>query len=183
MSSRFNRINPLDARITSMQVLIMVQLLEGHKYGYQIFRNLREDFNGVWNLKTGTIYPTLRSMTRKGQIAQSKTEEQTFYRLTEEGVTYLTEVGDFVNEFVLFGTHFIKSVLVRMPDAFVETLLTNVLASGINEVIPERVLVDELRRLCSADLYRSILENRRRALLDKLDLIEGSLNELQEGKV
>ena len=180
MSSRFNSINPLDARITPMQVLIMVQLLEGPKYGYQILRNLREDFDGVWTPKTGTIYPALRSMTRKGQIAQSKTEGKTFYRLTEEGITYLTEVGDFVNEFVLFGTHFIKSVLVRMPGAFAETILTNVLASGINEVIPERALVDELKRLCNADLYRSILENRRKALLDKLDLIEGSLNELQE---
>ena len=49
-------------------------------------------------------------------------------------------------------------------------------------MIPERALVDELKRLCNADLYRSILENRRRALLDKLDLIEGSLNELQEGQ-
>ena len=180
MSSRFNSVNPLNTRITPMQVLIMVQLLEGPKYGYQILRNLREDFNGVWSPKTGTIYPALRSMTGKGQIAQSKTEGQTFYRLTEEGVTYLTEVGDFVNEFVLFGTHFIKSVLVRMPSAFAETLLTNVLASGIDEVIPERALVDELKRLCNIDLYRSILESRKRALLEKIDLIDGSLNELKE---
>ena len=61
--------NPTPGKVSPIQIMIMVQLLETPKYGYDILTNLRDDFEGVWEPKTGTVYPALKTLEKKGLIS------------------------------------------------------------------------------------------------------------------
>ena len=160
-----------------MQLLILVQLLDGPKYGYEILSNLRKDFEGVWDPQTGTIYPALKSMNHKGLVSKHEKQDHTYYTLSDEGQELLLEIGDWVNEFLLFGSKFIYSVLRAMPQSYAERLFTNIHLSGVNEVIPEGALVSELGRFFSRDQHIEFLKMRQKALKEKLTLIEQGLKE------
>ena len=57
---------PLRKGISPIQLLLLVQMKHGPKYGYEMLTNIREEFNGVWEPQTGTIYPALKNLESKG---------------------------------------------------------------------------------------------------------------------
>jgi DNA-binding PadR family transcriptional regulator len=48
-------------------------------------KKLTEKMPGVWKVKSGSLYPLLRRMTRKGLLESKVIRGKTKYRLTQEG--------------------------------------------------------------------------------------------------
>jgi DNA-binding PadR family transcriptional regulator len=159
---------------------MLIQLLENPKYGYEILRNLRDDFQGAWEPKTGTIYPTLQALEKKGYVSKSAKDELTHYTLTKLGQEKLREMSDIIAHYLLFNSRFIKSTVENMPASFTTEVFTKIHLAGIDEMIPEAPILDAIRELPDKDLQRIFLERRKKILKRKIKLVNKHLKELDE---
>lgn len=78
-------------RISPMQFVLMVTLRKGRSHGYQILKDLREHFEGVWEPKTGAIYPALKRLQEHGLLSSKMVDDKELYELSEEGSSWLRE--------------------------------------------------------------------------------------------
>ncbi|MFW9847391.1 MAG: PadR family transcriptional regulator [Candidatus Thorarchaeota archaeon] len=161
-----------------MQLLIFIQLLEGPKYGYEILTNLRDTFEGVWVPKTGTVYPALKTLVKKGFISEEEVKETTYYRITQKGVEYVRDTRDFVKEYVLFNYQFMTVAAKKLPAEFIMDLLVNLHELGIEDIIPEEAIIGAMRSIPDLEVQRQLLELRKRILLDKLTMIRRELKSI-----
>ena len=60
-------------------------------YGYEVLKELRERFEGVWTPKTGSIYPSIKRLEEHGLIWSEKKEGTDYYSLTKEGEYWVLE--------------------------------------------------------------------------------------------
>ena len=173
---------PTGGKITPMQLLLFIQLLEGPKYGYEILKNLREAFEGSWNPKTGTIYPALKTLVRKGLVSEETIEDTTYYTLTETGIEFVKDTRDFVKDYVLFNYQFMTVAAERLPIEFTMSILSNVLELGIEDLIPEQAIIQSTRNITDTEVRKSLLLQRKRILLDKTKLIRNELKLIEESE-
>ena len=77
--------------------MLVLKLLDGQDmYGYQMIEELARRSERAFALKTGTLYPLLLRLERKGLIAAeyragSGGPSRKYYRLTPDGEQYLAE--------------------------------------------------------------------------------------------
>jgi DNA-binding PadR family transcriptional regulator len=71
--------------ISPLQILLLTQMEEGPKYGYEMLKQLKTEFEGIWEPKTGTVYPALRSLEKKGYVETQEKEGTDFYYITSKG--------------------------------------------------------------------------------------------------
>jgi DNA-binding PadR family transcriptional regulator len=171
---------PSGSKITPMQLLIFIQLLEGPKYGYEILKNLRDDFEGSWTPKTGTVYPALKTLVRKGLVSESIIDETTYYTMTEEGLEFVKDTREFVKEYVLFNYQFMTVAATRLPIEFTVSILSNVLELGIEDLIPEQAIIASIRSMEDVGTRKSLLLQRKRILLDKTNSIRKELQLVED---
>jgi DNA-binding PadR family transcriptional regulator len=178
MSSKIVYFKTETLNATPLQFLVLIQLLKGPKYGYEILKNIREDFSGSWRPQTGTIYPALKGMIRRGQIEKIKEDDKELYRLSDQSEIYLKEVETYVIEFIFMTNQFIESIIKRIPSNYAIGLFDNLLKTGSLEIVPENTFVKELDRLTSKNQTKKVLELRKKILLNKLSIIEKKLTEI-----
>ena len=178
MSSKIVYFKTETLNATPLQFLVMIQLLEGPKYGYEILKNIRQDFSDSWKPQTGTIYPALKGMIRKGQIEKIKENDKDLYHLSGQSETYLKEVETYVIEFMSMTNQFIESIIKRIPGNYATGIFDNLLKTGSLEIIPEDTFVKELDRLTTKNQTKEVLELRKTILLNKLSIIEKKLTEI-----
>ncbi|MFX1260672.1 MAG: PadR family transcriptional regulator [Promethearchaeota archaeon] len=158
-----------------MQLLIFIQLLEGPKYGYEILTNLRDTFEGVWVPKTGTLYPALKSLVKKDFISEKTVEETTYYNLTKKGLDYVRDTREFVKEYVLFNYQFMTVAAEKLPAEFMMDLLVSLQELGIEDIVPQRTIIDAIRSIPDLEVQRELLELRKRVLLNRVGVIRKEL--------
>lgn len=173
---------PTGGKITPMQLLIFMQLLEGPKYGYEILTNLREDFEGIWLPKTGTVYPALKTLVKKGLISEKAVKDTTYYKLTKDGLALIEDPRDLVKEYVLFNYQFMKVAAERLPAEFTKNLLLSLYELGIDDISPETAILEAIQDLPDKDVQQQLLTHRKRVLLDKLKLVRQQLTTIKETK-
>ncbi|MFX1264079.1 MAG: PadR family transcriptional regulator [Promethearchaeota archaeon] len=178
MSKQIKLFLPTPEKLTPIQLLVMIQLLGTSKYGYEIIRNLREGFKGSWEPKTGTVYPALRALEKKGIIAKSMVSEKTHYSLTVKGRGIMQEISDYVADYLLFNSRFIESTVDSMPPSFTQEVFSKIHEAGIDEILPEATILEAIRQLSDNDLKRAFLELRKETLLRKLGLVRKQLKDL-----
>lgn len=179
MSKQIKLFLPTPAKLTPIQLLILIQLLETSKYGYEILRDLREGFIGAWEPKTGTMYPALQSLVKKGYMLKSSQEEKIHYGLSEKGREILEEMSDYVADYLLFNSRFIESTVDNMPPSFTQEVFTKIHLAGIDEILPEASILEAIRNLPDKDLKRAFLESRKSILQRKLKLVNKHLKDLE----
>ena len=81
-----------DMKLSPPQFLILISVREQKKYGYEILKELREIFEGVWEPKTGVIYPAIKRLQENGLLDSEITEGKEHYHLTVKGMDLLREV-------------------------------------------------------------------------------------------
>ena len=163
-------------KVTPLQFHIMVQLLEGQKYGYEILKNIKNDFKGSWKPQTGTIYPALKGMIKKEFIEKKKIDNKNFYMLTIKSESYLNEIEKYISEFIYMSNQFIESIINRIPPRYASKLFNNILISGNMDIIPEYALINKLNKISEPEKRRELLLLRKNILLNKLSLIEEKLS-------
>ena len=85
MSLSINSKSPLKMPVSPLQILLLTQLEDGSKYGYEMLKQLKKEFEGTWTPKTGTVYPALKSLQKKGFVDTQDMDGTDFYHITEEG--------------------------------------------------------------------------------------------------
>ncbi|MHA2004026.1 MAG: PadR family transcriptional regulator [Candidatus Thorarchaeota archaeon] len=180
MSKQVKLFLPTPEKLTPIQAIILIQLLDTSKYGYEILRNLRDAFHGAWEPKTGTVYPTLQALEKKGYVSKKVKEEKTHYRLTKQGRGKLREMSDYVADYLIFNSRFIESSVANMPPSFTREVFTKIHLAGIDEVLPEATVLNAISELSDPDLKRAFLDLRKSILRRKLKLVQKHLKDLED---
>jgi DNA-binding PadR family transcriptional regulator len=111
-------------------------LNHGEKYGYEILKNIQEAFEGKWDLKTGTFYPTLKSMEKNGLIKSDTVDETDFYSLTAKGMQIIESFGDRFTTQRNFMHTFFRVMLTWFPEDLQIWILSNLDTMAANEMLP-----------------------------------------------
>lgn len=180
MSKQVKLFLPTPSKLTPIQLLILIQLLETPKYGYEILRNLREGFKGSWEPKTGTIYPSLQALEKKRVIKSTLSGGTTHYQLTGKGRDILDEISNYVAEYLVFNTRFIESTVASMPADFTQEVFSKIHESGFDEILPEATILEAISQLSNNSLKRDFLKHRQTILRRKMKLVNRYLNELDD---
>jgi len=110
------RVGPLASGMVSpLQFLLLLQLNKGPKYGYEMLTFLRDEFEGVWEVRTGSFYPALRSLESRGFVETSKKEETEFYTLTPSGKSLLNSFSERIELRSKFTNRYFRAMFRLMP--------------------------------------------------------------------
>ena len=101
--------------VSPLQFLVIMQLSEEPKYGYEMLKVLRDEFDGLWDLKTGTFYPALKSLESRGFVETELRDQTEFYSLTEKGTTLLSSLGGRMETEYKVTDRYFKTVIKWMP--------------------------------------------------------------------
>ena len=178
MSKQVKLFLPTPAKLTPIQAIMLIQLLDSSKYGYEILRSLRNAFHGAWEPKTGTVYPTLQALEKKGCVSKEIKSDKTHYRLTKQGKEKLKEMSEYVADYLLFNSRFIESTVVSMPSSFTQEVFTKIHLAGLDEILPEAAVLESISGLPDNDLKRAFLELRKEILQRKLRLVKKQIKKL-----
>jgi DNA-binding PadR family transcriptional regulator len=78
-------------KISPMQLVILLILRERPMYGYEVLKELRDRFDGVWTPQTGSIYPALKRMAEHGLVTSEQRDGTDYYSISGEGTEWLLE--------------------------------------------------------------------------------------------
>ena len=67
-------------------------------HGYEVMKALEEESKGYYRPSPGSVYPTLQMLEDEGYVTVEEQKGKKIYSITEEGVAYLSENEDVVDE-------------------------------------------------------------------------------------
>jgi len=110
-------------KISPLQFLVLLDLKNGPKYGYEMLKDIREEFSGLWKIETGTFYPTLKSLEKRKLIISDTKNDTTYYNITETGAQMLESFGNNISDQFEFSEKFFDTTLKWLPKSFIEMML------------------------------------------------------------
>ena len=160
MSLSISSRSPFKMPISPLQILLLTQVEEGPKYGYEMLKQLKTDFEGTWEPKTGTVYPALRSLEKKGYLETKDTDGTDFYYITDKGREIFELLLNHVSNSIDFSVKYISVIfkwlsaerkqgaieLIRNLSQK-EQVLSNTLLKGFTENIDTDIREPFLRHL------------------------------------
>lgn len=75
----------------NLQFVILKMLQNESKHGYQIIKDLEEEFKGFYSPSPGSVYPILQMLEDREFVSISKEGKKKIYTITEEGKQFLEE--------------------------------------------------------------------------------------------
>ncbi len=167
-------------RISPLQFVMLIKLRERPMYGYELLKALREDFEGLWPLQTGTLYPALRRLEDQGLVRSEQREGVDYYSLTEKG-----------NDAIADKARKLPADLRLMIRYFevLEKAAKDFPTESSNEVDSHEQMRRSFSEMFERDTYSpqerlKILKQHRDALVARLAAIHREIEELEskEGK-
>ena len=110
-------------KISPLQFLVLLDLKKGPKYGYEILKEIQEEFSGIWKIKTGTFYPTIKSLEKRNLITSETKNDTTYYNITENGTQMLESFGNNISDQFEFSEKFFDTTIKWLPKSFIEMML------------------------------------------------------------
>jgi DNA-binding PadR family transcriptional regulator len=170
--------------VSPLQLLILLQLTREPKYGYEMLKSLRDDFEGVWDLKTGSFYPALRSLESRAFI-ESKTKEDTdFFSLTQKWEGLLVRMAERFEEEYKFADRYFKIVMKLMHPSMRERVMKIVRSLSMEDIQVD-MYSNMQQFLKEADDRKSALEALdvlRKMLRTRLDTVDRLYEEYSNGE-
>ena len=110
------RAGPLASRVVSpLQFLVLLQLNNGSKYGYEMLKFIRDEFEGVWDLKTGSFYPAIKTMEARGFVETELKGETEYYNLTQKGKILIDTFGEHIEMGSRFTNRYLRAMVKLLP--------------------------------------------------------------------
>ena len=122
------------------RLLILYILKNGPLHGYGIANEFEKLFNHAYRPSPGILYPTLRTLERKGLITSWKEGRRKLYKLTERGVI---EINKFEEE--------IRNFIERFKGAY-----------NISKRIGLNLLLKTIWRIANSEIEPEILEEAKK---------------------
>lgn len=81
----------------TIELVLLLLLQSGKKYGYQLAQELADYSNGEYELKEATMYPTLYRLNQNGflnseQVKVGEKRTRVYYFMTESGQQHLQDL-------------------------------------------------------------------------------------------
>lgn len=108
--------------ISPIQFLALLQLKQGPKYGYEMLKGIRNEFNGLWSIETGTFYPALKSLEKRDFIRTEMKDDTTYYSITEKGNLMFITFGENITKQFEISEKFFDTALKWLPKTFIEII-------------------------------------------------------------
>ncbi len=177
------RFGPTASRVLSpLQFLMLLQLNGGPKYGYELMKTIQDEFDGVWELKTGTFYPALRRLEAGGFVETSLMDEREFYDLTEKGREIFLQMGDRFKIEYEFANRYFSTFLKWMPAAMKERLFNIIQWMSQQNVNIYSYLPKILDDSLDTDRRLEFLGSLRKLLINHQEVVESIQKEILEGE-
>ncbi len=116
---------PPHPKLSPLQILLLLQLDFSPKYGYEILKTIKDEFEGVWEPKTGTIYPALKSLEKKGLVQTRVQDGVDFYHITPGGRALLLNMSLLPTMNIKFMTKFFEAVTKWMSPQLKRDIISN----------------------------------------------------------
>ena len=81
-----------------MKYVILKQLRDKPKHGYEIMKDLAEQMHGCYSPSPGTVYPTLQWLEDEGLVRSRDVDGKKVYEITDAGSKFLEEHKDVVTD-------------------------------------------------------------------------------------
>jgi len=179
MSLSINSDTPVKMPVSPLQILLLIQLEGGPKYGYEMLKTLKEEFEGTWEPKTGTVYPALRSLEKKGYVSTFDKDGTDYYRITEEGKELFQHLEAHFMDSVSFTVKYL-SVLFKWMSLEMKTGAMNLLKKLTEKenALSSQMLKDFTSNF-HRDVKRSFLNQMRQRMMNRLQNIDRIMEETQ----
>ena len=168
--------------VSPLQFLVLMQLSEEPKYGYEMLKVLRDEFDGLWDIKTGTFYPALKSLESRGFVETELRDETEFYNLTEKGTTLLKSLGGRMETEYKVTDKYFKTGIKWMPLTVKRRLIEMVgfMASNPIDIYGD---LPRLMKGIPTEQKKEVLENLLVIIRRNLSQVEAVYdNVLEEGE-
>ncbi len=158
--------------VSPLQFLVIMQLSEEPKYGYEMLKVLRNEFDGLWDLKTGTFYPALKSLESRGFVETELRDQTEFYSLTEKGTTLLSSLGGRMETEYKVTDRYFKTMMKWMPLSVKRRLIEMIGFMASNPID----IYGDLPKL-----LKGVPTEKKKEVLDNLlVLIRGNLSQVEK---
>jgi DNA-binding PadR family transcriptional regulator len=88
--------------------LILMMLANREMYGYELMKSLADLTSGIYEPKSGTLYPALKRLESSGFISSEMREVEgntyKYYKITEKGKTRLERLWTIISRIEDFRT-------------------------------------------------------------------------------
>lgn len=170
---------PFRPKISPIHVLLLVQLEASPKYGYEMLKSMKEAFDGVWEPKTGTIYPALKSLEKRGLVATRHKEGVDFYFITERGRKFLKYIGRLQVSNIRFSGKFISTLAKWMSPKLKEDVLQTIVSVTQEDIDFFGGLLNLVDEDVDLETRLRVLKSIRKNLGVRLEEIDTKIKELE----
>ena len=178
MSLSINSQNPIRMPVSPLQMLLLIQLDQGPKYGYEMLKTLKDEFDGTWEPKTGTVYPALKSLERKGYIETLTRDETEYYEITEDGNQIFEMMLNHLDESINFSIKYISVVFKWLSNERKQGAIELMNRLITKDQIMSQSLLGEFIQNIDTDIIEPFLRQIKKISLNRLEMI----NTIMENK-
>lgn len=112
---------PRDLLRGSLELVVLSDLSDGPRYGYQILTSIRDRSDGRIELKAGTLYPILHKLEHDGCVRSwwdsAGGRDRKWYALTERGAELLQAHASAWEDYARCIRQFVQPVIERLGGA------------------------------------------------------------------
>ena len=169
--------------VSHLQLLLLLHINQYESYGYDILKTLKAEFNGLWEPKSGTLYPALRSLVKRGLILAHKDSKQEYYRLTDKGKRLLDELGARFELEQKIGDRYFRTIVKWMPATLrvrILGVLRDLSEDNVDVFPPLHQFFD---KTLDREMRYEILECMKVALTARLGIVQRLYEEMMEEEV
>ena len=171
MSLSINSQNPIRMPVSPLQMLLLIQLDQGPKYGYEMLKILKEEFEGTWEPKTGTVYPALKSLTKKGYIETQTREETDYYLITDEGLKIFEMMLKHLEGSIDFSIKYISVVFKWLSSERKQGALDLMKQLATKEQLMSQSLLGEFTQNIDTDIREPLLKQIKQISQNRLEMV------------
>ena len=171
MSLSINSQNPIRMPVSPLQMLLLIQLDQGPKYGYEMLKTLKEEFKGTWEPKTGTVYPALKSLTKKGYIETQTRDETDYYLITDDGLKVFELMLNHIESSIDFSIKYISVVFKWLTSERKQGALELMNKLANKEQLMSQSLLGEFTQNIDMDIREPLLRQIKKISQNRLEMI------------
>ena len=157
--------------VSPLQMLLLIQLDQGPKYGYEMLKTLKEEFEGTWEPKTGTVYPALKSLTKKGFIDTQTREETDYYLITDEGLKIFELMLKHLESSIDFSIKYISVVFKWLTNERKQGALELMKQLTTKEQLMSQSLLGEFTQNIDTDIREPLLTQIKQISQNRLEMV------------
>ncbi len=177
MSLSISSRSPLKMPVSPLQILLLTQLEEGPKYGYEMLKHLKDEFEGTWVPKTGTVYPALRSLEKKGYVETQDRDGRDFYYITDQGRGIFELLMGHIMESIDFSVKYISVIFKWLSNERKQGAIELVEYLAQKEKILSGRLMKEFTENIDTDIREPFLRQVQQMTAKRLAAVNAMLEE------